>query len=370
VRPRVVDAARALSDLFTTGRPEAFPDYFADADALAAYGLWFFPRTWSQVRYPLAEAVERTRWREAGASPAPALRVLDLGSGAGAAGLSAAWWLLEHGLASAVELTAVDRSSDALAALRRLAADVAPARGTVSVRTTVGDLRAAVETERRAAPFDLVVAAHAVNEAFAADGEAEEARWLSAVATLAAPTGLLLLVEPGLRATSLRLRRVVALASGGGAVFPWAPELSGKPWRPVETGRFWPHEVRPWSAPPRARAVARMLRRPEPDLTFSFALLGRTAPPPLEPSPRTFRMTSPFAGAKGRFQWTGLGADGSEHRFDLLRRAATAPDLARLRGVERGDVLHAETLVPSGEGSSWRVPSSAGLRVLWHPIRA
>jgi SAM-dependent methyltransferase len=376
VRPRVVEAARALSDLFTTGRPEAFPDYSADPDALAAHGLWFFPRTWAQVRFPLAEAVERCGFGGGGDASPPASRsVLDVGSGAGAAGLSLAWDLLARGLASSVRLVAVDRSPDALAALRRLASDVPPPAGSLEVETHVVDVAAetlalgvdALARRAQGGGIDLVVAAHVLNEAFAAKPETAEAERLVEIASTLAPHGLLLVVEPGLRATSLRLRRVAALASENGALFPWAPELSGTPWRPVESGRFWPHEVRRWKAPARARALERALGRPESDLTFSFGLLGKRPAPPVERSPSTFRLTSPIASAKGRFLWTGLGADGLDHRYDLLRRHAEAGDLARLREAERGDVLHAAHLEPSGGERSWRVGSGADLAVRWHP---
>src|SRR5262249_18461787 len=161
------------------------------------------------------------------------------------------------------------------------------------------------------ARFDLVVAAHAVNEVFAAEPERAEGEWIRDLARVLAPGGLLLLVEPGLRATSLRLRRAVALACESGALFPWAPELAGTPWRQGGAGgrgRVWPRGARPWTPPARARASPGVLGGPEPDLGFPVALLCGAPPPRLEPSPKTFRMTSPLGPAKGRFLWTGLGA--------------------------------------------------------------
>src|SRR5262245_61000648 len=80
---RATDDVAALSDLFTVARPKRFPDYGGDAQAVA-YGLWFFPQTWCRVRFPLLEAVARG-WEPPRERPA---RVLDLGAGTGAAGLS------------------------------------------------------------------------------------------------------------------------------------------------------------------------------------------------------------------------------------------------------------------------------------------
>jgi SAM-dependent methyltransferase len=361
-RGRLVEAARALSDLFTTERPGSFPDYAADADALAAYGLYFFPRTWCQVRFPVAEAVELRGWRPAGKRA----RVLDLGSGPGAAGFSVARQLLARWVAESVHLVAVDRSAASLAALSDLVHAAPTLHGPLTVETRRGDLRDLDAALRPGdGPFDAIVAAHSMNEAFSEAPDADAVAWLRGLRARLAPGGFVLVVEPALRATSLRVRRVAAAACEGGTFFPKSPELGNEPWRPREDGRFWPHEVRSWTVPDGLARLNRTLRRNVRELSFSFALLGDVPGPVAAPVPNWFRLTSPIAKAKGRLVWTGLCADGQEHAFDALLRDVIDAD--SMHGYERGDVLDATNVEPLRGERSWRVLAPVALPFLSHP---
>src|SRR5262245_53675902 len=193
---RAAPDVAALSDLFTVARPERFPDYGGDAQAVA-YGLWFFPQTWCRARFPLLEAIARgwtpPRDREA--------RVLDLCAGSGAAGLSAARLLLAEG-APAARLLCVDRSRRALAHAEALAREAPPPRGRLDVRVHEADVLAEDAVPAVREGFDLVLLAFGLNEAFAGVSDDDAVRRLAAVAQRLSPTGLLVVLEPALRTTA------------------------------------------------------------------------------------------------------------------------------------------------------------------------
>lgn len=88
VLARLEPLVSELSDSFTTERAAGFAAYARRPFAWLAYSLFYFPQTFMRMRWIAQEAVCRLQ-------PAPPpdrqrpLRVLDLGSGTGAA--SAAW---------------------------------------------------------------------------------------------------------------------------------------------------------------------------------------------------------------------------------------------------------------------------------------
>jgi len=193
---RLRPAVARLSDLFTVGRPAAgFPDYLADPALLAAYGLFFFPQSWTRTGWAMAHASFRG-WRPA--RPAP--RVLDLGSGPGSCGLRAARWLSAGGSAPG-ELSLVDRSAAGLAAAEAAAPAAAPGW---SVAARVGDARDPAGWPEGG--FDLIVAGFVLNELGLDDAGLDA--WLESTAARLAPGGLLILIEPALRATAEPLRRL------------------------------------------------------------------------------------------------------------------------------------------------------------------
>lgn len=260
-----------LSDLFTTARPDGtFPDYFADPRLLAAYGLFFLPQAWARTGWALAHAIDLRGWRPS----RPAARILDVGSGAGGCGLRAARKLCELG-GGGVELVAVDRSATALAALESVASSACP-RATVTTR--IGEARDA-ETWPEG-DYDLIVAGFVLNElGLREDGEREG--WVKRVAARLAPGGLLVLIEPALRATAEPLRRL-SDARARKSPRRIGPEVDALPC-PLLGGEHWDHEVRGWTPPPAAGYLNRKLHRDLTAIRFSQALFSDAAVAPLPP---------------------------------------------------------------------------------------
>lgn len=258
-----------LSDLFTTARPDGtFPDYLADPRLLAAYGLFFLPQAWARAGWALAHAIDLRGWRPARSEA----RILDLGSGAGGCGLRAARKLLEAG-ATSVTLTAVDRSAQALAALETIAPCAAPG---AAVAARIGDVRDPGTWPQ--GDHDLILAGFVLNELGLRENGEREA-WFRQVCASLAPGGLLILIEPALRATAEPLRRL-SDARARKSPRRIGPEVDTLPC-PLLGGEHWDHEVRAWTPPPATEYLNRKLHRDLGAIRFSQALFSDAELAPL-----------------------------------------------------------------------------------------
>lgn len=327
---RIRPSVARLSDLFTVGRPgDGFRDYLADPALLAAYGLFFFPQSWTRTGWAMAHASFRG-WRPA--RPVP--RVLDVGSGPGSCGLRAARWLSAEG-AGPGELHLLDRSPAALAAALEVAPAAAPGW---SVSTRTGDAREPAGWPE--GDFDLILAGFVLNE-LGLDDQGAEA-WLEAAARRLAPGGLIILIEPALRLTAEPLRRL-ADRRAGRSPRRIGPETDDAPC-PMLGGEHWDHEVRDWNAPESARFLNRRLHRDLGAVRFSQALFSDAALPPLPPE--AARVVAEPQLLKGLLRLV-VSAGGKLRTVELATRGMgkrEAKDLAA--GFARGDLV---ALPPGGE---------------------
>lgn len=338
LRPHVA----RLSDLFTLDRPEgAFPDYLSEAALLAAYGAFFFPQGWTRAGWAMAHADLRG-WKPASPNP----RLLDLGSGPGSCGLRAARWLAAGG-AGAGELALLDRSASALAAAERVAGAAAPGW---TVTGKVGDARAPSTWPEGS--FDLIVAGFVLNE-LGLDDDGRD-RWVDAAAERLAPGGLLILIEPALRATAESLRRLSDRRTGR-SPRRIGPEVDAAPC-PMLGGDHWDHEVRRWRAPDAAAFLNRRLHRDLGAVRFSLALFSDSPLPPLPEG--AARIVAEPQLLKGLFRIV-VSSAGRLRTVELPTRGLSkreAKDLAA--GFERGD------LVALPPGDARRLDDAAQLRRL------
>lgn len=338
LRPHVA----RLSDLFTLDRPPGdFPDYLADPALLAAYGEFFFPQSWTRTGWAMAHASLRG-WAPASGRPS----ILDLGSGPGPCGLRSARWISAVGRAAG-EITLVDRSAAALAAATHLAPAAAPGW---AVTGKVGDVRSPAQwPEGR---FDLIVAGFVLNELGLDDAGRD--RWVDDATARLAPGGLLILIEPALRATAESLRR---LSDRRASRSPRriGPEVDDAPC-PMLGGDHWDHEVRRWQAPADAAFLNRRLHRDLGAVRFSLALFS-DAPLPALPGGSARIVAEPQL-LKGLFRLV-VSAGGRLRTVEIPTRGLgkrEAKDLAA--GFERGDLV---TLPP---GDARRLPDAASVRRL------
>jgi ribosomal protein RSM22 (predicted rRNA methylase) len=187
--------------------------------------------------------------------------------------------------------------------------------------------------------FDLIVAAHVLNELYAGrDGEVQiaerAARVLAWCRTLLAAGGTAILLEPALRETSRALLAVRdrLLASGLHVV---APCFWTGPCPALGRERDWCHDAAKVPSAPR--------------VDFSYLVL-RTEPTAAA-SASVSRVVSDLLVEKGRLKIFGCGPAGRQ-ALVRLDRAATAAN-ADFDRLERGDVvsIEAATLTVQGDGA-------------------
>jgi SAM-dependent methyltransferase len=266
--------------------------YLADPVLRAEYARDIAPRTEAALARVLAEVYG------AGGAPPPD-RAIDLGAGTGAAGR-----VLRARFGESFEVVAVDRTAGPGLVRANLAVELPVVPGGVG-------------------KFDLVVAAHLLNELFVDRSSAERvalrARRVRAWSTLLAPNGLLILLEPALRETSRELLAVrdQVLTAGLHVV---APCFWTGPCPALTLDRDWCHDAAPVPSKPR--------------VDFSYLVLRAE---PVAPAPTLHRVVSDPMPDKGRLRFFVCGPQGRHPLIRLTRyraRENTAFDRAK-----RGDAI-------------------------------
>jgi ribosomal protein RSM22 (predicted rRNA methylase) len=232
-----------------------------------------------------------------GAGRVPPTRALDLGSGTGAVGRTLREWFGEP-----LDVVGVDRAA-----------------GPGVVRANL-----AVELPAVEGRFDLIVAAHLLNELFVERAPGHRLalrtqRVLTWARTLLAPAGFLILIEPALRETSRELLAVRdELLKGGLHVV--APCFWQGPCPALASERDWCHDAAPVDS--RAR------------VDFSYLVLQAE---PLESSRQQARVVSDQIHDKGRMRLFICGLQGRTELVRLSRHRS--PQNAALDKVSRGGVI-------------------------------
>lgn len=346
-------AAAKLSDHFTIARPDAFADYAADAPALAAYGLLFFPQTFARVSQVLQECLPEGPLPAAATAGAP-WRLLDLGSGAGASTLAAARLLRDR----AVALHAVDHSPAALAALQRLFADCRTLWPAATLTTRPGDLR----NDGLPGVFDLILASFVLNESFPGGADAQAERWVQQQLARLAPGGMLVILEPAGTTTCTRLQRLRDLLASSREHAIVAPCPHARPCPLLTDGHGYCHDVRSWQVPESVNRINRRLQRSVHTLKYGFLAVQRleagsppAVPPAATPAGLTARMAGPMSRDKGRLTTYGCCSDGTLRKIELMTRHLSREALNPLIARERGDRLRLVNPTLLGDGRTWRV---------------
>ena len=274
--------------------------YLADPALRAEYARDIAPRTEAALARVLVEVFD------ARGIAAPG-RAIDLGAGTGAAGR-----VLRARFGESFEVVAVDRTA-----------------GPGLVRANL-----AVELPAVEGKFDLVVAAHLLNELFVERAPAERAalraRRVRAWSTLLAPNGVLILIEPALRDTSRELLAVrdQVLAAGLHVV---APCFWTGPCPALALERDWCHDAAPVPSKPR--------------VDFSYLVLRAE---PVPPAPTLNRVVSDPMPEKGRLRLFVCGPQGRHPLIRLTRYRAR--ENAALDRATRGAALSISGTEPAADG--------------------
>jgi len=328
--------------------------YLDDARLRAEYQSQIAPRTVAALGKILSRLFPRQPEPAAGVNDRAgqearpkSLRALDLGAGTGAVGDA-----LRAHFGRAMTLVSVDQVPGPNVRL----ADV----------TNPGALAEALGPARR---FDLVIAAHVLNELVLAEALAPADR-IERLATLVrrwtedllAPTGILILIEPALRETSRPLLAVRDRLLAAGDLRVVAPCFLAGPCPALLRDRDWCHdavatitiEPRPGGRNPHRVDFSYLAVRPDRAAPGAPAggegIPDALASPPTPPAndPTLFRVVSDLLVEKGRLRVFGCGPAG-RHALVRLDRHATPANQAFAR-VRRGDVIHVAPTTLANDG--------------------
>ena len=343
---RLEQTIARLSDTFTTARTPEFGSYAARPDTLTAYGLFFFPQTFVRMRFILREVFQR------GHTPDPdtPLRVLDLGAGTGAAGLAL---LSELGgkRQGPVELVAMDQAHTALEFLQQLFNDLAPLWPKATLKTIAGDLSDEHAPEQ--GPWDVILVSYALNEMLAAHPGFNAQAWLARLVQSLTPNGCLVICEPIVKDSPLRLEQLRDAVAASGLARIVAPCLHHRPC-PMRARDEWCHDVRRWQPPDSLQFLNRHLFRSIEVLKYSFLALSPATSPDIAGDASVARLVSPVHEPKGKIAFRGCAADGAVHGYEVLGRHVTAADREKMNALERGDRVACEGLEALKDGRTLR----------------
>jgi len=331
-----------LSDRFTVERPSSFDDYTANPRTLAAYGVFFFPQTFVRALYVLRACINhrisKKNWN-----------IMDIGSGTGASSLATLLFLQEH----ATWMTAVDYSSHALAAQKKLFSDCRALWPKASLETRVCDARADGLTDS----FDLILGSFVVNELFYECNDTALEDWMRKQIERLVPGGILILIEPAGQKTSERLQRMRNVFRTDTSIHIVAPCAHRLACPMINSGHGYCHDVRSWIVPDSVTLLNRNMLRSINDLKYSLLALLRTDPlmPVEAPGSDVFRMVAPMNRTKGRLVTRGCCADGQLREIEIQTRGLTRAQTNAICAWERGDLLHMINGKPIGDGRTHRV---------------
>lgn len=276
--------------------------YLADPSLRAEYARDIAPRTGVALAkilreiFPDPQARRRPR------------RVLDLGAGTGAAGAA-----VEKYFGNDVDLVSVDRVRAGGGGSRGLTADVT-------------DIAALARIAAAGGPFDLLVAAHVLNELFVDEAPSRRLPKLATLVrhlseSLVGDGGTLILVEPALRETS---RVLLGVRDGllGSGLHVVAPCFFTGPCPALLRPRDWCHDA--------------VQTDGEHAVDFSYLVVRASGEPTTDAS--LFRIVSDPLPEKGRLKLYACGVSG-RHVVARLDRHATKAN-ADMDQLVRGDAAH------------------------------
>ena len=347
---RLTPSVAQLSDLFTTERPEKnFPDYFNNPEQLAAYGLFFLPQSFVRTAFAMSQALDFRKWQP----PQKAIRILDLGSGPGSCGTSAAWQLQER-FSSAVDLSFVDRSPSALVAAESFAQAVLKNDAKISSR--IGD--ASRPETWPPGSFDIIIAGFVLNE-MSRLTEKDLLQWVQSMSNVLNPGGLILILEPALKITSERLQRLSDSIVHHKIISRIGPDLDDSPCPQLATGIHWSHEVRAWTIPSATERINRKLHRDLREIRFSFSAFSNQSLPSIPTN--ALRIVSDIQIIKGLVRFIGISR-GVLQTVEISTRGLSKHDIKiKAASIERGDTVAHSLPV----ASKVRLPDFDSLQIIW-----
>lgn len=359
---KIREYVQYLSDHFTLDREDIGVDYGRKEYFLYAYGIFFFPQTWTRVRYALLELLDYYEW---GLSRKGPIKILDIGSGTGAAFLSSIQLLRARGIQNPIQVDAVDYSRNSLQMARSVLQENRAVFGDVQLNLHTEDCSKFVQTEnKKMSGYHLVLASFSLNEIFKELSFDKRDAVIDSLQNKCRAKGILLVMEPALKDTAEDLQKIRDHRVREKKSFSWGPYLSDHACPFLEKGKFWNHEVRIWSPPKSLRTVNTKLWRTVRELKFSYMALGPIAPENKQVGENTIRIVSPIVKKRGRFAFFAISGAGIHASYEIQTRDIDATDKKEIERLERGDILELQSMTKLGEGDCYRIPNWQAIKIL------
>lgn len=347
-----------LSDEFTIDRDEQAPDNYDRRDEILAYGLFFFPQTYTRMLWAASELLGRCGWGPPNKDER-SLRVLDLGCGSGAASFALLDQLDGMGVEMEVEHYGVDRSGYNLDAARALADAVSYQNIQVRsewLRRDVTGTQFSWEKKPFNQRWDVILMSFSFGEFVAGLEDGQAVSIVLELQDVLRESGVVLITEPALMETSVRLEVVRDAVAASEALQVLAPCLHQQPCPALEQKRFWCHEVRKWTPPETIAYLNTRLHRDIRFLKFSLLCFQKSgAATPNAAGDEFFRLISPVAKKSGQMVCKGCAASGSIHTYEWLTRHLSKEQVKNHLDLERGDCLKAKNLKALGTEGRFRI---------------
>ncbi|NCX93001.1 MAG: class I SAM-dependent methyltransferase, partial [Rhodobacteraceae bacterium] len=316
-----------------------------DADAygkrdlsILAYGNFYYPRTWTAMSFAMAEALHVRGWSPPKKGP---VRILDLGSGTGASGLSCLHFLQNQGIQNHMQLEAVDYSSKSLVFVKKVHAANRGLWPDSRISTTRMDLNFPFDEKNRKR-YDLILLGYSLNELLDEEGDDSNYRQLlSFLPSLLKNNGLAIITEPAQAEICHTLHQNCAkLTKEDANVFLHAPYFNGICCPLADKkSKYFSHEVRKMSPPSVMEKINRPLNLEIREVKFGLSMIGANKPQDLGHGQQVCRIISPIKKRKGTVSFIGMASDGEEYTYEFQRRDLQKEELNDLLCLTRGDIL-------------------------------
>jgi ribosomal protein RSM22 (predicted rRNA methylase) len=259
-------------------------------------------------------------------------------------------WRRSRKLAGALSVVAVDKAPAAIHRSQELWERYSHAAGITTARfdTDEGDLERKVWLRRVSprGPFDLIMLANCLNELYTGEKDPIAARTglVTALLSLLAPHGTVMIVEPALRPVTRDLHRLRDELLRRQVCTVYSPCLHEQPCPALVRPDDWCHEERTWDPPDAVQAIDREVGFIKDALKFSYLLLRKDGKTIATRRPDVYRIVSEPRVFKGESRvWVcnelGRGEIGRQDRmrsasneaWDQLERGT----IVRLGGLQR-----------------------------------
>ena len=354
------------SDRFNKSRSFEPQSYGSRDLSVFSYGNFFFPRTWKAMSFALAEAYSFRDWTKPQKGP---IRILDIGSGSGASGLSVLYLLRNLSVDNPINLEAWDYSGKSLALLKNLHRNCFDLWQNSRVETKRLDLRNNILPLKKQ-KFDLILLGYSMNEILEGFEQAERINWILQIKSLLSKSGFALFVEPAQMEICNALQlAVTTISSREKDVYVHAPYFNNSncPFLSNQKSYYYSHEVRKISSTPRVEKISGPLQLETNQVKFGFSILGKQKPKHFSKDSTCCRLVSPIRKKKGTVSFIGIAADGEEYMYEFQRRHLTTEQTKILTKIERGDIVKLFNTEKGNDPNRIRISSFDDLDCIFSP---